>query len=286
MKKKVLTIAVMLVMLATMLPVTAMAATANEKKLNAITAENFATYDTGLPTKGKKKSTKAKVNALLGKLPYKPKGSGTSWYSAQLSFYRNNTPYTDLNGNSQLYSGVYVRKGWSLSKEGSTKSYYYSESTPLLSSYEGQNMNTQRSLYLTAGKKYTNYYWEKGATTGTKQTGKSSGGSSGGKDKRKNFYTYADQTVLGQKCMVYSYQEDGMTFYLWVARKTGQTVKRVYVYADGYSTNIYFENKKVSKPASFYTAPKSVKFTTNSASAAEVAEATIQAEMFNEAIAA
>lgn len=281
MKKKVFAIAVMFVMLATMLPVTAMAASANEKKLNKVTEETISTYDTALPTKGKKKSTKAKVNKLLSALPYKAKGSGTSWYTAQLNFTKENA-----TGN---YTYANKSKSYSLYKESAKTSYYYSENTPLIASYEGQNMKTQLSKSVSTSKKYTSYDWEKGAKTGTKYVHKvTDGGSTGSKDTRRNFYVYSNQKVLGETCMVYSYQYKGSndTTYIWVSRKTGQTMKQVSVGEYSTRTYIYFERKRVSKPQSFYNAPKTVKFSTYNASAAEVAEALMQEEMLYEAFVA
>lgn len=282
MKKKILTMAVALVMLATLLPVSALAASANEKKLNKITAADIATYDTALPTGGKKK-TKSQINKLLGKINYKAKGSGSSWYNASLSFYKNYGTDPETGESTETYTSASVDKGWSLYKESKDTSYYYRESKPLIASYEGQELKTRNYLSVSTSKKYTTYNWNKGAKTGAKTTGKySSGGNTGsGKDTRRNFKLYKDEKVLGQKCLVYSYQYKGSdaTYYTYVSRKNGQTIKSVYAAEDYASTTIYFERKNVSKSESFYKAPKSVKFTTQKYSAAQAAEAQIQEEI-------
>lgn len=272
MKKKVLTMVVALAMLATMLPMTAMAASTNEKKLNKIKVSDIATYDTALPTNGKKKTLK-QIDKLLGKLNYKPRGSGSTWYSARLYFYKSN--YDESEG----YTSASVDKGWSMYNESNQTSYYYSESKDLIARYGNEKLTTRRHLSKTTSKKYTYFDWEKGAQKGTKTTGKvKTGGGGSSKDTRRNFVLYKDEKVLGEKCMVYSYQYkgDSATYYQYVSRKTGRTMKTVYASDYGKSTNIYFEGKNVNKATSFYKEPKSVTFVKNKQSSAAMAEAQVQ----------
>lgn len=255
MKRKILVFLVCFFVIAAAMPASVFASTENAKKLNQLKYSGVKAYDTALPTKGAKKTEK-QINALIKKLPHKVSGKGDATYSHTLSFHKSTSA---AKGN---YDYVSKDKLWVKYDKMTKFSFSYNVRQRFLSS-------SQATVYdLTIEDKNYNYYysWVKGRKDGhlyKENKTKISGGSTSA-GKKSNYKLYSDAKVLGEKCLVYSYdykfEDFKCTEYLFISRKTGDTLKSVYVSGDGIFTTITFDRRLVSKPASFYKPPKNVTF--------------------------
>ena len=255
--KKVSALLLSAVMLATVIfPVTTQAAS-YESKLNKLKVSNVKTYDVAVPKKGVKK-TKKQINELLKKIKGKLPGKGNTVYTYTLSFSK------EKKAKKDTYLYVYKTKSWS-NYNAEKMTARRNEEVALVEHYPSENSGKAFvSLCILKKKKDYYYNWIMGTKTGDltvekpKETNETPA-------KKKNYKLYKDQKVAGQTCMVYSYDiylDDGKyTDYLYISRKTGVTVKSVFVGKTTLYTSITFVNQKMKKPASFYQPPKDVKFT-------------------------
>ena len=253
MKKKISCILACILVIATIIPSMALAAS-NASILDNLKLSGVKTYDVALPTKGTKKTEK-QINDLLKKIPYRPSGKGNTNYRYNLSFSRQ---VSKKPGN---YTWVGVSKQWYKYIDKTKKSFFY---------YEGRDLTDTKAGISCYIEKYdtkngNSYSWVKGKKTGEYYTWKIEPDNNNTL-KPVNIKLYPDATVLGEKCMVYSYEfkdSDGATTtYYFISRKTGQCIKNIYVDEYGIYTSIDFEKKLVDKADSFFDPPKDVKFTT------------------------
>ena len=256
MNRKFLAILALILTVTLALPMTVQAAS-NASKLNAITKlSQAAKYDAALPKKGAKKSTEKKVAALRKKIKYKVPGKGPTTYAYSLTF-------TKSDPKGKINSAEKTKEWYEYNSKNSTRKSY-EESIDL---YDFANTPSTRCFIRKQDKKIYEYWsWTKGATNGYySKNNIGGGGSSSWKDS--NYTVYPDAKVLGQKCFVYSYDSKSgstkYTYYNYVSRKTGGTIKRVSVSGNYIRTTITFDCK-LMKAVNFYTPPANVTFNTDS----------------------
>lgn len=263
MKRKLVFILAFVLILATAMPATVLAASKGST-LDKLKLKDVKKYDTALPTKGVKKTQK-QINALLNKISYKPGGKGDTTYWYDLTFYR------EKSADVGSYSWADKSKTWYKYDSKKKLSYHYSEYTDLMYPANG----VQCYLYNEDSKYGYNYNWIKGQTEGAYSKEKRSSGSSGSTAKISNYKLYSDEKILGDKCLVYSYDVKGSDYkstnYSYISRKTGVELKYISVSSGGTYTCITFDSKKMSKAASFYKKPSKVKFTLQKAYEVDVA---------------
>ena len=257
MKRRITCILACVLVIATIIPSMALAAS-NAAILDKLTLSGVKTYDVALPTKGTKKTEK-QINELLKKIPNKPSGKGNTRYLYYLFFLRMNSKKP---GNYDL---AVVGKEWYKDIVKTKKSFYYYEEMDLMNTKAGITCiisNTDK-------KNGNQYYWIKGKKTGEHNTFIFN---SNNNDTMKylNYKLYPDAIVLGEKCMVYGYESKGgtdetetFTYYSFISRSTGQLIKSIATEKYEIYTWIAFEHKLVDKADSFFDPPKDVKFTTN-----------------------
>ena len=274
--KRVLLVALTVIMLVAIIPETVLAASP-EQKFKAIKASDLPTYDTPLPTNGVAKTEK-QINAEIKKIKAaKLPGKGKTTYQSWLRF-------STVNG---VYDDAKKDKIWFSINKKTKFSSWREESTVLL---PPDQVATYCQLSKEDKKYFHNYSWKKGAKRGSYSKWKKTkgGGGDSGTTTYSDFQQYKDETVLGQKCLVYSYvstttyPDPGDTYsytsYIWISRKNKRIVKMVNVssWTDTYydwdtdeditvtydysNTQILFTLKKISKKASFFKKPVGVKF--------------------------
>ncbi len=259
MRKRLALFLIAIFALTVLLPSAAFAATDYEKVLNGLKATDVTKYDKPLPTNGKKATQKA-ITAIINKIPYKLSGSGTTEYNYSLFFTSGSSmpegatlPYDSISKNKNYF--LYNTKTKLYKSRGIDKLIYTSYG----------NLSTLNSLFYD-DKTYTYFYsWDEGASNGYYNKSKKTTSTGSGSTKWLNAKTYADQTINGQKCFVYSYAAKygsaTDTSYVFMSRKNGQIMKMINVGSEGYkSTTILFAYKKMSKASSFYTKPKGIVF--------------------------
>jgi len=253
MKRKLIRILTCVLVIATIIPSIALAAS-NAALLDKLTLNGIKTYDVALPTKGTKKTEK-QINDLLKKIPNKPSGKGNTRYSYSLYFNRLNSKKP---GN---YEYANVSKHWSKYIDKTKKYFSYFEERILTDTKTG----IYCGIYKEDTKNGNSYSWFKGKKTGEHNTWKIETNNNNTL-KPLNFKLYPDATVLGEKCMVCSYEYKdsyGMyTIYRFISKNTRQYIKYISVGPDYIYTSIDFEQKLVDKADSFFDPPKDVKFTT------------------------
>ena len=258
MKKKITSILASILVIATVIPSMALAAS-NAAILDKLKLSDVKKYDVAFPTKGTKK-TERQIIDLLNKIPYKPSGKGNTEYLYYLSFRR---PNSKKPGN---YESVSVNKQWV--KDTDKIFFVYVEHKDLMNLKAGIHCEIQK-----IDAKNTNiYYWVKGKKTGNHDIYKNKINNNENNNTNvktadiSNYKLYPDATVLGEKCMVYSYDEkvldETVTFYHYISRTTRQNIKYTYAIFDGINTTINFELKLFDKSDSFFNPPKDIKFTT------------------------
>jgi len=286
--KRVLLVALAVIMLVAIIPETVLAASP-EQQFKALKASNLPTYDTPLPTNGVAK-TEQQINAEIKKIKAaKIPGKGKTIYSSSLYFSKENG----------VYAYAEKSKSWFNINKKTKFSSWRAESTVLLPPDQAA---TYCQLSKEDKKYFHNYFWKKGAKKGSySKYKKTKGGGSSDPSitiTYSDFQQYKDETVLGQKCLVYSYvitviygpdpgDSYSYTSYIWRSRKNSWEIKSVNVnlWTDTYYdwetdqditvtyeysyTNILFTLKKVSKKASFFKKPTGVKFVSGGASSAK-----------------
>ena len=249
MKRRITYILACVLIIATVIPSMALAAS-NATILDKLKLSDVKKYDVALPTKGTKKTEK-QIDDLLKNIPNKPSGKGNTSYYYRLSFNRLSSKKP---GN---YESAYANKYWYKYIDKTKSSFSYYEDRSLMDTKAGISC----SLYKSDTKNLNTYIWIKGATIGlhyiyTINT-----------TKYINYKLYPDSTVLGEKCMVYSYEIKGSnvmtTYYRFVSKNTGQDIKYINAGPNNILTLIIFEQKLIDKADSFFDLPKDVKFTTN-----------------------
>jgi len=262
MKRKITCILAYVMVIATVIPSITLAAS-NASILDNLTLSGVKTYDVALPTNGTKK-TKKQIEDLLKRIPNKPSGKGNTVHKYYLEF---RTPNSKKPGN---YVSAYISKEWSKYIDKTKKSFFYNEYKDLIDTKAGITCCIEK-----ADTKYIHsYYWINGEKTGEHFVFNI--------DLDYNNYVnyfnyklYPDATVLGEKCMVFSYDyheyidiDETGTYYQFVSRKTGLYIKYIDVNEYDTYTLINFEQKQVDKTDSFFDPPKDVKFKTREAGAA------------------
>jgi len=262
MRRKITCILACVLIIATVVPSIALAAS-NAAILDKLTLSGVKVYDV-VPTKGTNK-TKKQIDDLLKKIPNKPSGKGNTRYIYFLAFERQKSKkpgnYDLVNVNKYYYK--YISK---------TKEFFYSEDKDLIDTKAG----IRCYIYKKDTKNGSSYFWIKGKKTGEYYTWKIDNYDYNENLKPLNFMLYPDEIVLGEKCMVYSFEykfiNDGMypyyfyTYYYFISRYTGQVIKEIFTSTESYSiinTVITFEEKWIDKADSFFNPPKDVKFITN-----------------------
>ena len=253
MKKRVTCILACVLVISTIIPLMALAAS-NAAILDKLKLSDVKKYDVALPTNGTKKTEK-QIEDLIKKIPNKPSGKGNTNYWYSLSFNRLNL---NKPGN---YEWANVSKQWYKHTDKTKKSFSYTEIRRLT--------DTKAGIYCYIDKYDTkngnSYSWIKGQKTGDHYTWKIETNNNNTL-KPLNFKLYPDATVLGEKCMVCSYEYKdsyGMyTIYRFISKNTRQYIKYISVGPDYIYTSIDFEQKLVDKADSFFDPPKDVKFTT------------------------
>ncbi len=274
-KRKLWFVLAVVFVLCAFMPATALAEN-NQSKFKAITMATAARYDTPLPTKGKK-ITQKKLTALLAKLPQKTPGKGDVLFRQSLQLTRNvasgeytvvlkDSSWSKFNAKDEVvsaYSEMEHVKGWNADDDGATF-----------------------CILTNTDKKYQYVYsWRKGILSGSINKTRKTKAIPAKMTKGKNLKLYPDQKVLGQKCLVNSFQVNGDTVYFYTSRKTGQAVKVVRANAEQVTTVIYFTRQNVSKPASFFKPPKKVSFNKKAAAPQQAQLLQEQFSLMKEALA-
>jgi len=279
MRRKVSIITALALAFVTLFPVTAFAAgsdvavIASSKgaaTLSGLKLSDVKKYDKPLPTNGKKK-TQRQIEKMLGGIPEKISGKGTTEYRYCLRFYRQN------DAPRGEYSEVTKEKYWtSLVFQNGHQAEYYEmkclKNDPR-STYNGVELKVNKTLcylYVPCKKNGNRYTWIKGEKTGLLEKEKYLNQSLDwfGNVNAKKYKLYKDETVLGQKCMVFSFEVGSATYFQWISQKTQMLVKFVGTNKNSTWTGVYFDKKKVTKKKTFYKKPGDVKFkiVTNNAS--------------------
>ena len=252
MKRKITCILACILAIATVIPSMALAAS-NAAILDKLTLSGVKVYDVALPTKGTKKTEK-QINDLLEKIPDKPSGKGNTSYLHELYFSRLNS------SKPGDYKSAIVVKEWYKYIDKSKNSFTYTEERSLMDTKAGISCSIDK--YDTNTRNGSYYSWIKGKKTGSYNAY----GTFTFIMKLTNYKLYPDATVLGEKCMVYSYEKkysDGTyTYYRFVSRNTKQYLKYITVGPNSITTWIEFEYKFLDMADSFFDPPKDVKFTT------------------------
>ena len=260
-KRRITCILACVLVIATVIPTMALAAS-NASILDNLKLSDVKKYDAVLPTKGVKKTEK-QIDDLLNKIPNKPSGKGNTSYLYSLGFVRL---ASKKPGN---YESATVEKQWF--KENDKTISIYVENRDLMNLKAGIHCEIQKMDTININI----YYWVKGKKTGNHDVyenkiynyANNTGNSTNIKTAEYlNYKLYPDATVLGEKCMVFSYEYKNLygtfTRYYFVSRKTGQYIKNIDAGSDSIYTWIAFERKLVNKADSFFDPPKDVKFTT------------------------
>jgi hypothetical protein len=232
-------------------------AASNADTLDKLKLSGVKKYDVALPTKGTKKTEK-QINALLKKIPYKPAGKGSTTYNYCLDFAR----LPDAKPGN--YMSASTTKTWNKYYPKTKYTFSYSEMKNLINPGEG----ILCILSKRDAKYYYSYDWIKNEKTGTLYKSKIPTDDVGPITTYipTNYRLYPDETVLGEKCMVYSYDimytDQATTFYRYISRKTGVCVKLAYSEPYTLAVTLYFEYKLMDKADSFFNPPKDVKFKT------------------------
>ena len=284
MKKTIKAIAILFTLVfvfATMIPITTHAKSKNAETLDKLTVEGIKKYDKPLPKNGKKVTRKQWEKERSKRVKDKLPGKGKAVYYYCLRFTKSKGAKKGQVNWAQKKKEYYLN-------DDKNFNHHYIETkhmgTELTQELESEMINKTECVLWTEDKKnHYDYRWVKGEKTGTlskskKAISKQSSAIFLYEDMNadvclgainKNYKIYKDATVLGQKCMVYSYdynagKENGgkTTWYCYVSKQTGATVKQISVsHNDGGSTTyIYFETKMINKKASFFKPPKSVTF--------------------------
>jgi len=224
-----------------------------------ITLENVKAYDNPLPKKGVKQSV-SQIKKELKKIKFKVPGKGPVIEHRVMSYYKSK--------GAIVY--VYKHSRWdnvsSTNKRTFTSSY---QEVEFMSTYVGDSY-TLWYLFMVAGNDFTWYAWEKGVDTGVYVIGNNSSDYGVPANNAHTFHggnlpackKYKDAKVLGEKCFVYSCKyKYSNTYYYYVSRKTGQTIKSVIVHPSGdISTSYVFSWKYTNKDASFFNLPEGIPF--------------------------
>ena len=256
MKKRISILLTLALMISTMLPITTYAATNYAKTLDNMKAGDVQKYDKKLPTKGAKKTEK-QIKNLLKKIKMKMPGKGNTSYSYTLTFSKNS------GGN--LEYATKSKSWWQYNSKTKYSTSRYEIKYILF--YGGELNNITTCGISTEDKKFNySYSWDKGQKVGLKyKFPKVSSKTTTTKGpKPTNYRLYKDETVLGQKCMVYSYDlkwnGEKSTYYYYISKKTGLEVKFISTNSLSTYTTIVFDIKNISKKVSFFAPPKNVKF--------------------------
>jgi hypothetical protein len=245
--KKLIAVLACTIILATVIPLVASAAS-NAAKFDSLKLKDVKAYDTGLPKKGTKK-TYNQIEALLMKIPYKPTGKGSTTYSAYLYFGGETSA---PKGN---YDYVDKVKSWEKAIGKNKFISYYSEITSLM-----ESTGTSCYLYTEDSKYCYNYSWRKGSKEGSLYKYKKTSNSSSASAGTTIYQVYPDATFLGDKCFVHSWEykegKDTYSKHYWTSRKIGVNMKVVRVENDFIATFVYFVVQNEEKKDSFFTPPK------------------------------
>lgn len=253
-KKRVFILFAVMVTVALALPSVSLAATANEKKLDALKAGGISAYDVSVPKRGKKQ-TKAQLKALLKKLPSKVSGKGNCEYSYALAFYDGVN-----DGTRGKYRVANKEKMWSKHDGTGQNMKGYWEAKYFLSEDREELGVTNCGLLIIDKANIYTYSWIKGAKVGQ-------GYKTDYTDPLNialSYVVYPDAVVLGQKCLVYSIETEGSKVYTYISRSTGQIMK-VITSGQGWPTvtTIYFARYKTNKADSYFKKPSGVKIKTH-----------------------
>ena len=248
MKRKITCILACVLVIATVIPSMALAAS-NAAILDKLTLSDVITYDVALPTKGTSKTEK-EINNLLKKIPNKPSGKGNTSYLHELNFTRLNS------SKPGDYKSAIVVKEWYKYIDKSKNSFTYTEERSLMDTKAGISCSIDK--YDTNTRNGNIYSWIKGKKTGSTYAYWAPIVTM----KFGNYKLYPDATVLGEKCMVYSYNSIDTAIYHYVSRNSKQYIKSIYAGSNKISTWIAFEYKLIDKADSFFDPPKNIDFTT------------------------
>jgi len=256
MNRKITCILACVLVIVTVIPSMALAAS-NAAILDKLKLSDVKKYDVALPTKGINKTEK-QINDLLKNIPNKPSGKGNTVYRYYLDLCR---PCCWKPGS---YEAAIVSKEWFKYVDKTKRSFLYQEHKDL------QETEARITCYINQAdtKNVKSYRWIKGEKTGSHYIYKPDKDSK--TVKPTNYKLYPDVTLLGEKCMVYSYESkysDWMiTHYRFVSRSTGQYIK--YIDSEQGSDPEYifilinFEYKLIDKADSFFNPPKNIEFET------------------------
>lgn len=261
--KKTISILLTLTLILAMIPATAFASATDAATLNKLKLSDVKAYDKPLPTNGTKVSRKKMEELLFNEIRYNPPGKGTVEYNYSLEFWQ--AP----DAPKGEYFQVTKEKYWMENKSQYGVVPCFTETKYIKNDYNESLVNKTHCWLATPTKNYIRYYsWYKGEKTGTYRRDENP-------NKSRliyflgdavNFKLYKDATILGQKCLVFSFEsgkgKEKVTFYQWISKKNRVAMKRISVDNYGTHTSIYFDTKMVNKPASFYEPPKDVKFKT------------------------
>ena len=260
-----------------MSPMSAFAATANEKLLDNLKLDGLKKYDTDPPKNGKVISYAAWLKEFSA-CKYKDSTKGNTQLLYHLDMEFSNIPEYDYDTFEMIYGEKFTAsktKEWqSLIKKYPpryTEKFYYTHKNSKLVKKTVCNLWTEDKTYL------YKYRWIKGQKTGEKIVTKKKKGSSGfpggvgapgtpSKTKKPDMMKYPDEKVLGKNCFVWSMKTpvSGSNVIFYTSRSDGKQMQWL-AYTDMAgmkvrNRTVNFAEYKLSKKASFYKAPKTVKF--------------------------